>query len=949
MSPSTPLITEGSAEHSTIASSPEKRREIPRLAHVAADELDPGLLQPRQVELRAAPVEVVERDDLPLGVPCGQRDGEVGADEAGATGKEQAVQGRRRYQQATASPPQPETIPRVDPGPCQEIADLRCEPGELSFEARIGGRAQQLWLRTETEVTPAPEAALAACLMPAMRFGGSLSVPEPLSARLLRNQREFQAIQHAWSLDWPIDDPPLQEVEVLASSRAAEPETPSGRVAALFSGGVDSWSTVLDHPEITDLIFVRGFDLLAGSTHAPELVDLAEERTRWAADELGLALHVVETNLRELSDPLNRWEACYGCAAAAVALFFEPLFERVLIAGEADYEVQVPIGSNRLVDRLWSTERLEIADDGGRYSRVQRTARIAGHPVVQQTLRVCWENRDGAYNCGRCRKCLTTMIALEALGARREVVTFPPELDLDAVAAIEIPTPVLLSFWEDLLDATRAANRPDLERPVEAVVTRGRRDLGLPSHYRRRALPGPPPTVRIAVIVTVWRQAQYMAAAVRSALNQEIGTGVGVVIVNDGCPQPQTDRISRLLRDADPERVSYIHQENAGPSAARNAGIRRAVSRWPHVEAFFMLDGDNVLSPHTLAHLWETLERRPDAAWATPTLELFGSESGSWSLPEPYLLYRQLFTNQSDTGSLIRRSVFEAGIAFDEGIRGFEDWDLFLRASLTGFRGAQAGRCGFRYRRLEGSLLARAQSGTESLAVEMRERHPAAFAPGALSRYEHLEAPRFGLVRCDAEDVLLTAACDLEPHRMPMSEFLRPRGRADRASPLAAHVPAIAVLGTVATFDWLQAKGVLAQALLRLQVGLREHAVVGLRVSRRPTRLVGRRQGEEPSRPVALALRTRTLAELAPIGVHEPQEMVEIDGGRGKLPTPLTETLLEAATARMATALRPNQPLIADGSHAQYFESMHVDLLETTLPSTEASAGVEAVEWAMLA
>ena len=56
------------------------------------DELDPRLLQARQVELRAAPVEVVERDDLPVGMARGERDGEVGADEAGAAGDQQAAQ-----------------------------------------------------------------------------------------------------------------------------------------------------------------------------------------------------------------------------------------------------------------------------------------------------------------------------------------------------------------------------------------------------------------------------------------------------------------------------------------------------------------------------------------------------------------------------------------------------------------------------------------------------------------------------------------------------------------------------------------------------------------------------------------------------------------------------------------------------------------------------------------
>ncbi len=359
-----------------------------------------------------------------------------------------------------------------------EIADFEMTPGELSFEAQIGDRAQRVWIRTESPVTPTADAALAVCLMPAMRFGGRLEISEPLSPKLMREQVAFQAIQRAWSRAWTFGEPPLQEVELLAQPDRARERVPTGRVATFLSGGVDSWATVLDHPEVTDLIFVRGFDLLYSDRDQLALADEVEARMRWAAAEVDLPLHVVETNLRQFTEPLAQWSASFGTAAAAVALFFEPLFDRVLIAGDSDYETQAPMGSNLLVDRLWSTENLEIVDDGGRRSRVERTAAIAGHPAVQQTLRVCWLNHDEAYNCGRCRKCLVTMITLEALGMRGPIVTFPQEMDIAPLAEVEIEHPVALRLWEDALDAARAARRPDLESVLEACVTRNRRGLG---------------------------------------------------------------------------------------------------------------------------------------------------------------------------------------------------------------------------------------------------------------------------------------------------------------------------------------------------------------------------------------------------------------------------------------------------------------------------------------
>lgn len=371
--------------------------------------------------------------------------------------------------------------------PVQRIADLRCEPGELSFEARLeGSEPRRIWFRSETEVVPSADAALAACLMPAMRAGGTLEIDAPISPRLLRNQPEYQAIQRVWSFDWAYGEEPLEEVEVMAPSRTPDAPSPSGRVAAFFSGGVDSFATILANPEVTDLIFIRGVDILPRLTHQEGLADRVEARLREAASELGKPLHVVETNVRDLSDPLIRWECYFSCPLLAVSHFFAPLFDRVLITGDTDHETQPLIGTSLLVDQIWSSEGLEVVDFGGRLSRQQRIELIADHPVVRRTLRVCWENPDGAYNCGRCRKCTMTMISLEAIGALQSVETFPTELDVSVLAKLDINQWISLVLCEDLLATVRERGRMDLEPTIAAFVERGRRSLGLAQTYRSR-------------------------------------------------------------------------------------------------------------------------------------------------------------------------------------------------------------------------------------------------------------------------------------------------------------------------------------------------------------------------------------------------------------------------------------------------------------------------------
>ena len=375
-----------------------------------------------------------------------------------------------------------------------EIVDLSRSPGELAFEARIAGtEPRRIWFRCESDVIPSADAALAACLMPAMRQGGSLRMDEPVSPRLLKNQREYQAIQRTWSFSWVYGEDPLEEVEVEAPAREQAPASPGGRVAAFFSGGVDAFATILANPEVTDLIFIRGVDILPRLDHQSGLVERVEARLREAAAELGRPLHVVDTNVRDLSDPLIRWECYFSNPLIAVAHFFAPLFDRVLITGDTDHETQPLVGTAMTIDHLWSSETLEIEDFGGRLSRDQRVGLIAEHPVVRRTLRTCWENPGGAYNCGRCRKCLQTMLSLELVGARQGVETFPPELDLGLLAGCELNQPIGLALWEDLLARIREEGRTELEPAVAAFVAKGRRSLGLAQTYRTRpGRDGPP-------------------------------------------------------------------------------------------------------------------------------------------------------------------------------------------------------------------------------------------------------------------------------------------------------------------------------------------------------------------------------------------------------------------------------------------------------------------------
>jgi hypothetical protein len=421
--------------------------------------------------------------------------------------------------------------------------------------------------------------------------------------------------------------------------------------------------------------------------------------------------------------------------------------------------------------------------------------------------------------------------------------------------------------------------------------------------------------VRIAVIVPVWKAARYMAGAVDSVLAQEAPFGIGVVIVDDGCPEPETEPIGQALRDANPDRVDFLRQANAGVAAARNAGIRRATARWPNVEAFFSLDADNLLSPQTIAMAWRVLEENPGFAWSSPALERFGISTGIWNVVGPHLTYRQLFANQSDSGTLFRRAIFEAGLEFDETMRkGFEDWEFFLRAGLAGFAGAGAGRCGFRYRTLPDSMLVGTQRREEEVKADIRERNAAAYRVGALCRREHAEAPRFALVRCDRADALLLAAADLEPRRVPLADLC------DERQPAT-----VIVLSTAAEAERLRAEGSLAGLLLRLQVELHDHQVVVL---------------EAEGKMVAAAATPNALGRARELdGGLWTDRSLELEGVTPVAPLAAhPESLDRALDALCVVPARPTE-ILGAAPHGPFFQAMHLERLQTTVPWAGAEGG----------
>jgi len=349
-------------------------------------------------------------------------------------------------------------FPEITQGP----AEVR-----VAFDGPRGQGCVRFWGDIPQSPELPVEAGLATMLLPAMATGRALSLPGPLSPRVRRALPEIQAVLAQLAAESPTTHQRLERIAVTASRPARRSGDTRGRgVSAFFSGGVDSLATLLSNPDVTDLIYVHGFDV---PIDRPDVSAAVERRLRKIAIRWDKPLRIVRTDMRGLLDAHVSWEIAHGPALAAIALLFAPTCKRVLVASTASYAAPAPRGSHPLHDHLWSTERCSIEHDGAHLTRGKKTMLIAGHVDALEVLRVCWEKVD-SYNCCKCEKCLRTMALLEIIGALERCPTFPIPLDLDTIAALS-PEPDVRTWWEENLLLARARGAdPRLIAAIEACL-----------------------------------------------------------------------------------------------------------------------------------------------------------------------------------------------------------------------------------------------------------------------------------------------------------------------------------------------------------------------------------------------------------------------------------------------------------------------------------------------
>ncbi|WP_052584473.1 glycosyltransferase family 2 protein [Azospirillum baldaniorum] len=271
-----------------------------------------------------------------------------------------------------------------------------------------------------------------------------------------------------------------------------------------------------------------------------------------------------------------------------------------------------------------------------------------------------------------------------------------------------------------------------------------------------------------------YKHSGLLVEALSTALAQDTDFAYAVVVVNDGCPFPETGRVCREFAVAHPGRLHYLHKRNAGLSAARNSGIAFALDAFPALEAVYFLDSDNRIRPHLLQRMLHALRAAgPEVGWAYPDVDKFGffefcDMSGAYSPLE------HLFRNVSEAGSMASRRLLDSGARFDEAMRqGSEDWEFWLQGLERGFHGVHVPGTGFGYRRRGESMLTESERDYRPILTHIQKRHPALFAVRAVLRAEAAVGRRYAVYLPDRAIVRCVTDPALGEEDVPLADFVR--------------------------------------------------------------------------------------------------------------------------------------------------------------------------------
>ena len=208
---------------------------------------------------------------------------------------------------------------------------------------------------------------------------------------------------------------------------------------------------------------------------------------------------------------------------------------------------------------------------------------------------------------------------------------------------------------------------------------------------------------KIGIVIPTYNHSIYLGEALESVAWQTHLPGMIVVV--DDASEDDPYEVVQQFKGAVPT-FFLSHEENRGPSVARNTGIEFLIENG--CEAILPLDADDMMEPELIEAMLKVM---PGVEMVYPDVVYFGEKRGTWSLrPRSTKEMAEfiLHDNEMVNSTLYLSRVFRAvkaknGTGYDPELHkpehyGWEDWLFFMEAHLLGFRARGIHRALFNYR-----------------------------------------------------------------------------------------------------------------------------------------------------------------------------------------------------------------------------------------------------------
>jgi glycosyltransferase involved in cell wall biosynthesis len=183
-----------------------------------------------------------------------------------------------------------------------------------------------------------------------------------------------------------------------------------------------------------------------------------------------------------------------------------------------------------------------------------------------------------------------------------------------------------------------------------------------------------------SIIIPCYNQAHFLNDALQSLLSQSF-VDWEVIIVNDGSPD-DTSLVANAWIERD-SRIRLIEQQNAGLSAARNAGIAKSNGLY-----IGLLDADDKYGPDFLQRVFTQLEQGFDMVCCGYTYFNTNGTIHRVVKQSENLDFKSILTGNlfPPVALVFERKVLDRIGLFDTDLKSAEDWDLWIRMFKVGVK-----------------------------------------------------------------------------------------------------------------------------------------------------------------------------------------------------------------------------------------------------------------------